>query len=212
MVADFLNLGSQIEKLESENIDFYHIDIMDGRFVDNFALSIDFIKVIRPLTRKTIDVHLMVEKPERYIDAVIAAGANIVTIHAEATLNLHGALSSIRNKNVKAGVALNPSTAVQSLEYVADLIDVLLIMTVNPGFAGQQFIEGMYDKVAFSKNWLKTKNASARIEVDGNISPLTLPGCINAGAEMFVLGTSSLFKPGGEIEKNLRYIRNIMMA
>lgn len=207
MVADFLNLGSQIGELEKGNIDFYHIDIMDGQFVDNFALSIDFIRVIRPLTQRPIDVHLMVEKPERYIDAVVSAGADIITVHAEATTHLQGVLSKIRQQKVKAGVALNPATPVQTLEYVTDLIDVLLIMTVNPGFAGQKFIDPMVDKVAFARRWLESKNSKALLEVDGNIGGKPMLLCEQAGADMYVLGTSALFKKEGTISGNLMETR-----
>lgn len=207
MCADLLNLGQQIAELEAANIDFYHIDIMDGQFVDNFALSIDFIKIIKPLTARPIDVHLMVNHPERYIDALAAAGADIITIHAEAVGHLHGVLSQIRRHGVKAGVALNPATQVRSLGYVVDLIDVILIMTVEPGFAGQTFIDAMHRKIRFARSWLKMKRSQALIEVDGNIGPQTLPRCMAEGASMFVLGTSALFHHRGTLAENLRKAR-----
>lgn len=207
MCADLLNLGQQIAELEAANIDFYHIDIMDGQFVNNFALSIDFIKIIRPLTARPIDVHLMVGHPERYIDALAAAGANIITIHAETVGHLHGVLTQIRRHGLKAGVALNPATLVRSLSYVVDLIDVMLIMTVEPGFAGQTFIDAMYRKIRFARSWLKMKRSQALIEVDGNIGPETLPLCMAEGASMFVLGSSALFHHRGTLAENLRQAR-----
>ncbi|BDH46927.1 ribulose-phosphate 3-epimerase [Salmonella enterica subsp. enterica serovar Choleraesuis] len=209
MCADVLKLGEQIIELEKAGIDFYHIDIMDGQFVDNFALSIDFIKSIKPLTSKPIDVHLMVDKPERYIEPLVMAGADIITVHAEAVTHLHGVLTGIRRHGVKAGVALNPSTNVESLGYVVDLIDVLLIMTVNPGFAGQTFIDTMHEKIAFASQWLKQRGSHAVIEVDGNIGHHTIPPCAAEGASMYVLGTSALFHSRGTLIQNLRETRKI---
>lgn len=209
MCADVLQLGQQIADLEKAGIDFYHIDIMDGQFVKNFALSIDFIKSIRPLTKKPIDVHLMVDKPERYTELLVKAGADIITVHAEAVTHLHGVLSDIRSHGVKAGVALNPSTQVNSLDYVVDLIDVLLIMTVNPGFAGQKFIDSMHEKIRFADKWLKEKGSEAIIEVDGNIGHHTIPPCAAEGASMFVLGTSALFHNKGTLAENLLETRKI---
>ncbi|EEX2877722.1 ribulose-phosphate 3-epimerase [Escherichia coli] len=209
MCADFLKLGGQILELEKGGIDFYHIDIMDGQFVDNFALSIDFIRSIKPLTTRPIDVHLMVDKPERYIEPLVKAGADIITVHAEAVTHLHGVLSTIRSHGVKAGVALNPSTHVESLGYVVDLIDVLLIMTVNPGFAGQKFIDTMHEKIRFAHTWLKEHGSNAVIEVDGNIGHHTIPPCVAEGAGMFVLGTSALFHNRGTIAENLAETRAI---
>ncbi|HED2698183.1 MULTISPECIES: ribulose-phosphate 3-epimerase [Klebsiella] len=209
MCADFLQLGEQISELEKAGIDFYHIDIMDGQFVDNFALSIDFIKSIKPLTSKPIDVHLMVDNPERYIESLVKAGADIITVHAEAVTHLHGVLTNIRSQGVKAGVALNPSTHVESLGYVADLIDVLLIMTVNPGFAGQKFIDTMHGKISFASKWLKENGSEAIIEVDGNIGHHTIPPCATEGASMFVLGTSALFHNKGTLAENLLETRRV---
>ncbi len=203
MCADLLNLGQQIAELEAANIDFYHIDIMDGQFVDNFALSIDFIKTIKPLTTRPIDVHLMVGQPERYIDALAAAGADMITVHAEAVGHLHGVLTQIRRHGLKAGVALNPATQVRTLSYVIELIDILLIMTVEPGFAGQTFIDAMHRKIRFARTWLKMKRSQALIEVDGNIGPQTLAPCAAEGASMFVLGTSALFHHRGTLAENL---------
>lgn len=210
MCADFLQLGKQLAELDKAGIDFYHIDIMDGQFVDNFALSIDFIKSIKPVTTKPIDVHLMVNKPERYIESLIKAGVDIITVHAEAVTHLHGVLSNIRDHGIKAGVALNPSTPVTSLDHVVDMIDVLLIMTVNPGFAGQKFITTMYKKICFANKWLKEQGSNAIIEVDGNIGHHTIPTCVAEGAEMFVLGTSALFHNRGGLAKNLLETRKII--
>lgn len=212
MCADLLHLGQQIKELETANIDFYHIDIMDGKFVDNFALSIDFIKLIKPLTTRPIDVHLMVESPERYIQPLAEAGADIISIHTEAVTHLHAVLTKIRSYGIKAGVALNPSTRVETLGHVVDLIDVLLIMTVNPGFAGQKFIERMHEKVVFSANWLKEQGSQAIIEVDGNIGHHTLGLCHAEGASMFVLGTSALFHQRGTLIENLQETRQIISA
>lgn len=209
MCVDYLNVGKEIAELEKAGIDFYHIDMMDGQFVDNFALSIDFIKAIKPITTKPVDVHLMIQNPEKYLELLVKAGADIITVHAETVPHLHGVLAKIRSYGVKAGVALNPSTRVDSLEHVIDLIDVVLIMTVNPGFAGQKFIETMYGKIDFAQKWLKEHKSNAVIEVDGNIGHHTIPACAEKGASMFVLGTSALFHKKGTLAENLHETRII---
>ncbi|EJF90430.1 ribulose-phosphate 3-epimerase [Bartonella tamiae] len=211
MCADFLNLGSQIQSLEKGNIDFYHIDIMDGQFVDNFALSIDFIKAIRPTTQKLIDVHLMVKNPDRYIKLLADAGSDSVSIHSEVTPHLQASLQKIKDCGMKAGVALNPATKIEHLDYVADKMDLLLLMTVNPGFAGQKFIPTMYQKIADAKKWIHQHNPNIVIEVDGNIGASTIPECHKNGAEMYVLGTSALFRKENTIEKNIEITRALFV-
>lgn len=210
MVADPLNLHSQLVELEGAEIDFYHIDIMDGKFVNNFALSIDFIRAIKKVTTKPIDVHLMVEQPERYIAELAEVGVDIITVHAEAVTHLHGVLHDIKKRGIKTGVALNPSTPVETLNFVSDLIDVLVIMTVNPGFAGQKFIDSMYDKVYVAKKWLASKGMDSLIQVDGNIGHHSIPKCSEYGANMFVLGTSALFHDRGTITENLTETRGVL--
>lgn len=210
MCANSLDLRGEIARLEQGAVDFYHVDIMDGRFVDNFALSIDVVHAIRPLTRRPIDVHLMVEDPGRYVERLARAGADIITVHAEATPHLQRVLTQIRGLGVRAGVALNPSTPVESLICVAESVDVLLIMTVNPGFAGQRFIDAMHAKIRFARGWLRAQGSQAQIEVDGNISELMLPLCASEGADLFVLGSSALFHSGGSLGENLRRSRQLV--
>ncbi|MFA0084388.1 ribulose-phosphate 3-epimerase [Vibrio sp. 10N.261.51.F12] len=210
MVADPLNLNVQLKELESADIDFYHIDIMDGQFVNNFALSIDYIRSIKHVVTKPIDVHLMVENPERYIGELASVGVDIITVHAEAVTHLHGVLAEIKKHNIKAGVALNPSTSVESLDFVADMIDVLVVMTVNPGFAGQKFIDSMYKKVERAKDWVASNNLDTLIQVDGNIGHHSIPGCYDNGANMFVLGTSALFHNRGTLSENLKETRELV--
>lgn len=207
MVADMLNIGQEIRNLDAAGIDFYHIDIMDGNFVRNFALSPDFIKAMRPITQKPIDVHLMVQNPEDHIDAVAAAGADMISIHAETATHLQGALSHIRSLGKKAGVALNPATPITILEHIWDVVDIVLVMTVNPGFAGQKFIPAMYDKVAMVRDFVKAHNPNILIEVDGNIGPQTIPQCSKNGADLYVAGTSTLFNDKGTYAENLKATR-----
>lgn len=210
MVADLLNIEREIKELEYAGIDYYHVDIMDGNFVNNFALSPDFIKAIRPLTPRTIDVHLMVQDPERYIDIVSESGADIITVHAEATPHLQRVLNHIKKRGKKAGVALNPATPIIVLEHIIDVLDLVLIMTVNPGFAGQEFIPSMYEKILSCRQWLDSKRPGILLQVDGHINAESIPLCHKNGADLYVVGTSALFKQTGTLAGNLMEIRKLL--
>jgi ribulose-phosphate 3-epimerase len=195
MCADMGILKETVIRLDQAGVDFFHLDIMDGNFVPNFTMGPDLIKSIRPYTNKPFDVHLMVKNPENHLDTFIESGANMISVHVEATDHLQKTLKTIRDKGLKAGVALNPSTPIQELVYVLDTIDYVTVMTVNPGFAGQKFIPLMYQKISDLKYLLNKAEYEIDIQVDGNIGYETIPDVLKNGANMLVCGTSSLFKP-----------------
>ena len=191
--ADFSVLGEEIKKVENARADMVHIDVMDGNFVPNITIGPLVVSAIRPLTKLPLDVHLMIEKPDRYFEAFKNAGANNITVHAEAVTHLDRAVSRIREMGLKAGVSLNPSTPETVLEYVLDKIDMILVMTVNPGFGGQTFIEGMLNKISAIKKMVSERNLSIDIEVDGGINENTVSRVTAAGANILVAG-SAFFK------------------
>src|SRR5699024_6979996 len=169
MCTDLGNVEKDIKELDEAGIDLYHIDIMDGTFVPNFTLGPDFVKTVRELSDKPLDIDIMAEKPERFIDLFHQAGSDMIAIHAETTNNLQGTLTKIQDLGMQAGVAINPSTPLDVLDYVYNVIDYVVIMTVNPGFAGQTFIPEMYDKIANLKAEITNRNLNIEIMVDGNI-------------------------------------------
>lgn len=188
--ADFSVLGEEIKKVENAGADMVHIDVMDGNFVPNITIGPLVVSAIRPLTKLPLDVHLMIEKPDRYFEAFKNAGANNITVHAEAVTHLDRAVSRIREMGLKAGVSLNPSTPETVLEYVLDKIDMILVMTVNPGFGGQTFIEGMLNKISAIKKMISDRNLSVDIEVDGGINENTVSLVTAAGANVLVTGSA----------------------
>ncbi|MFD2658598.1 ribulose-phosphate 3-epimerase [Gracilibacillus thailandensis] len=211
MCADLGNLERDVKALDDAGVDFYHIDIMDGKFVPNFTLGPDFVKTVRSLTKTPIDVHLMIEQPELYIDLFADAGADMISIHQESTENLQRALTEIKSKGIKAGVAINPATSLEFLDYVYDVIDYIVVMTVNPGFAGQKFIPTMYDKIAKLHCKLEQFERPIDIQVDGNIGANTIPKCQESGADMYVLGTSAVFNSENSLEENVNNTRKLFI-
>jgi len=209
MCADLGNLERDIKELDKAGVDFYHIDIMDGKFVPNFTLGPDFIRTIRKLTNTTLDVHLMVEEPEKHIDLITDCGVDMISVHQESTKNLHSVLMKIKSKGIKAGVAINPATSLEFLDYIYDVIDYIVIMTVNPGFAGQKFIPTMYQKIAMARDMIKKYNRNIEIQVDGNIGENTIPNCKENGANMYVLGTSAVFNSNHTLEENVNLTRKL---
>ena len=191
--ADFANLERDIKELESIGVDMFHIDVMDGNFVPNISFGFPIIGSIRPKTDKVFDCHLMVVDPERYVTAYAQAGADIVTIHVEATKHIHGAIQKIKAAGMKAGVVINPGTPVEALIPVLALVDQVLIMTVNPGFGGQKFIESSIKKVQRLRQLIDREGSKALIEVDGGVQAETAPRLVEAGVDILVSG-SYVFK------------------
>ncbi len=190
LAADFANLASEIKEVEEAGIDILHVDVMDGHFVPNLSMGPNVVTAIRPLTNAELDVHLMISEPDHYIDAFSKAGADYLTVHAEACQHLHRTLQEIKAKGMKAGVALNPATPVCLIEHVMQELDLILIMTVNPGFGGQSFIKETLSKIKELKEKVSRYNHEIIIEVDGGINSETLPLAKAAGADLFVAGSA----------------------
>jgi len=199
--ANFAKLGEEIAMCEAAGADWIHIDVMDGRFVPNLTYGAKVIQTVRKLTSLPLDVHLMVVEPENFFDDFVAAGASGLTIHAEVAPHLHRQLGRIRELGCRAGVALNPSTPLDSVREVIPEIDLLLIMTVNPGFGGQEFIPYSLDKVGRARAMLDQEKSSAALEVDGGVARETIRELWNAGADTFVAGNAifSAADPKAEI-------------
>ncbi|HEX6944114.1 MAG TPA: ribulose-phosphate 3-epimerase [Gemmatimonadaceae bacterium] len=193
--ADFGRLAEDIARCEDGGADWIHVDVMDGRFVPNLTFGAKVIETLRRLTKLPLDVHLMVVEPEKYFDAFAGAGASVLTIHQEAAPHLHRQLHRIRELGCRAGAAINPSTPVDTLRDVARDLDLLLVMSVNPGFGGQKFIEGSVDKIARARQLLTAAGSSAAIEVDGGVTRDTIAKCWLAGADTFVAGNAVFTAP-----------------
>ena len=193
LAADYANFASELKRIEETSAEYVHIDIMDGQFVPNITFGADVVASMRKHSKLVFDCHLMVVNPERLVDAFAQAGADIMTVHAESTLHIHGALQKIKKAGMKAGVVINPGTPVSAIEPVLSLVDQVLIMTVNPGFGGQAFIPEMLEKVQKVAKIRDEKGYDFDIEVDGGVDNKTIKACYQAGANVFVAG-SYLFK------------------
>lgn len=190
LAADFATLGDAIRAVERGGARILHVDVMDGHFVPNISIGVPVVASLRKATQLTLDVHLMIESPERYIDAFAEAGADMISVHQEATPHLHRAVHAIKEHGRKAGVVVNPGTPVSTLTEVLPEVDYVLVMSVNPGFGGQSFIPGAIDKIAQLRQMRSGYTRGFRIEVDGGIGPDTVASVVRAGAEILVAGTS----------------------
>nr|MDH3154637.1 ribulose-phosphate 3-epimerase [Bacillus licheniformis] len=189
--ADFARLGEEIRDVEQGGADFIHIDVMDGHFVPNLTIGPLVVEAVRPITELPLDVHLMIEAPDRYIPAFAKAGADILSVHVEACPHLHRTIQLIKEQGVKAGVVLNPHTPVREIEHVLEDLDLVLLMTVNPGFGGQSFISSVLPKIRQVKEMAEQKGlADLLIEVDGGVNKNTARQCIEAGANLLVAGSA----------------------
>lgn len=205
--ADFANLGSQVAMLDEAGAQYVHIDVMDGMFVPSISMGLPVIKSIRPVSDRIFDVHLMIREPDRYIDDFAQAGADIITVHAEACAHLDRTVQKIKENGILAGVALNPATPIGALEYVLGEIDMALVMTVNPGFGGQQLIPYTVDKIRDLRNMLERRHLKMDIEADGGVT-LDNAGCVlDAGANILVAG-SAVFS--GDARENVKSFLNFM--
>lgn len=209
LAADFANLQRDVEMINKSEADWFHIDIMDGVFVPNISFGMPVLEAIARHAKKTIDVHLMIVEPDRYIKEFAALGANNLTVHYEACTHLHRTLQAIKSEGMKAGVALNPHTNVDLLEDVINDIDLVCIMSVNPGFGGQSFIENTYRKVERLKEIISKNSASTLIEIDGGVTDKNAAALVEAGADVLVAG-SFVFKAEDSLEtiKNLKSLAN----
>ena len=205
--ADFARLGEHVKEAEAAGVDYIHVDVMDGHFVPNITIGPLIVKALRPVTKLPLDVHLMIENPERYIDDFAKAGADIITVHQETCPHLHRTIQQIHNLGIRAGVSLNPSTPVSTLDEIISEVDLVLVMSVNPGFGGQSYIHSCTSKIQKLRSMLDVCGSSADLEVDGGVNVDTLTEVIAAGANAFVAG-SAVFNDKHSVAENVRLLRD----
>jgi ribulose-phosphate 3-epimerase len=207
LAADFSRLGDEIQAVERGGAGILHVDVMDGHFVPNITIGVPVVASLRKATSLLLDVHLMIEAPDRYVEAFAEAGADMISVHQEAAPHLHRVLASIREMDVEAGVVINPATPVSTLTEVLPLVDYVLVMSVNPGFGGQKFIPGAYDKIRQLKALRSSQGYGYRIEVDGGVDAGNAAELVRAGAEILVAGTA-VFHTGDAAEA-VRQLRHL---
>lgn len=209
--ANFASLGDDIRKVEDAGAQLLHIDVMDGHFVPNITIGPVVLKSIRKITGLPLDVHLMISDPDKYIPAFVDAGADMITVHTEATVHLDRTLNFIRSHKVGVGVSINPATPVSTIQHVFGLIDMLLVMSVNPGFGGQAFIPYSLDKIREARKIIDEKKYACVIEVDGGIDIPQIPSVVNAGASVMVVGSAIFGKPdpGAKVKEMLATIATL---
>ena len=207
MCADLCNLESDIKALESVGVDLLHFDLMDAHFVPNMPIGLELLSQLRPKTDCPYDVHLMVEDNDFFISKLSEIGVQQITVHAESAIHLDRTLGLIRDYGIKAGLALNPATPIDTITYVLDRIDYILIMTVNPGFAGQSIVPSALQKIADCQEFLQQRGLPLPIEVDGNVSFENIPKMVGAGANILVAGSSSIFNRYGSRLENVELVR-----
>ncbi|WP_397537471.1 ribulose-phosphate 3-epimerase [Rummeliibacillus pycnus] len=190
LAANFSKLATEVKEVEEAGAKLIHIDVMDGHFVPNITMGPIVVEALRPETTLPLDVHLMIENPDQYIEDFAKAGANYITVHVEACRHLHRTIQLIRSFGVKPGVVLNPHTPIESIKHILEDVDLVLLMTVNPGFGGQKFIHSVVPKIAELSALIKEKNLNVEIEIDGGINTETIVPCAQAGATIFVAGSA----------------------
>ncbi len=205
--ADFASLGEEVRAIDAAGADYIHIDVMDGHFVPNITIGAGVTKALRPHSGKVFDVHLMIAPVDPFIEDFAKAGADIITVHAEATPHVHRTIQLIRSLGKKAGISLNPSTPISAVDYLLGELDLVLVMSVNPGFGGQAFIESQLDKVADLRRRIDESGRTVDLEIDGGINFETAPRAIAAGADVLVAGTATFTGGPDAYQGNIRRLR-----